>query len=145
MKFSYLSVLFLAWALGTQSNIPTCRAADPTADAAPAPATGSKTAKRETFPFRGRIAQVDTSQRTLTLEGKEKQRLIQVPETAKITRDGRAAALTDAVAGDEVGGLLKLDEAGRQTVVSMRLGAKPPAEPKTSRRNNKSEESAAAP
>ncbi|MSU64046.1 MAG: hypothetical protein EXS31_16910 [Pedosphaera sp.] len=98
-------------------------------DAAPVAAS----LKSNHIPFHGKLGAVDAKAMTITIDGKEKKRVIHVAMHAKITKAGGAAKLEDAVVGEEVRGqLLKTD--GKEEAISLRLGAKPEAKEKKATR-----------
>jgi hypothetical protein len=76
-------------------------------------------------PFQGKISAVDTIGKTLTLAGKEKNRLITITSETKITKNGQPATLGDATVGEVVGGRAKVTAAGQFEALSLRIGPKP--------------------
>lgn len=95
--------------------------------------TGSsqKAARQARAPFHGKLAGVDKKQMTLTLEGKERQRIIRVTADTRIMKAGKPGTLDDAIVGEEVAGQLTRNAAGEEEAVSLRFGPKPEeAEPK---------------
>lgn len=94
---------------------------NPKTDAPAAPAKS----KRDSLPFHGKLAAVDKSAMTITLEGKESQRVFQVTPSTKIIKTGKPASLDDAVVGEDVGGAYRKNEQGKMEALSLRLGAKP--------------------
>ena len=125
---TFMYRIVLAGLLGLIAN-PQCFAAD-TAGKDAESSAGEKETKRQSFPFRGKIAAIDKSARTITLEGKERPRVIHLTAETRITKDGKPVTLEEAGIGDEAGGLLKSEENGKQAAVSVRLGAKPEPQPK---------------
>ena len=83
-------------------------------------------AKHKTIPFHGKISGVDTSAMTLKVGN----RTFQVTSETKVFKDGKPAALSDAVAGEQVRGIYQKTESGTLEVVSMHLGAKNVEKPK---------------
>ena len=82
-------------------------------------------AKPQTIiPFRGKISAVDKTSKTLTLEGKEKSRIIQITSNTKLVKAGKPAVFDDATVGEEVGGRGH-QKAGKIEAVSLRIGPKP--------------------
>jgi maltose-binding protein MalE len=88
-----------------------------------------KDKKTVRVPFRGKLAAVDKAAKTLSLEGKEKKRVIHITSETKIMKSGVAATLDDAVIGEEIGGLVVRKGDGREEAVSIRLGEKPNTKP----------------
>ena len=76
-------------------------------------------------PFQGKISAVDTIGKTLTLAGKEKNRLITITSETKITKNGQPATLGDAAVGEVVGGRAKVTAEGQFEALSLRIGPKP--------------------
>ena len=79
--------------------------------------------KPKQMPFRGKVSAVDKSAKTVTLEGKDKGRTYQITSATKITKDGKPAVLDAVTVGESVGGLAKLNAAGKWEVVTLRVGA----------------------
>lgn len=88
---------------------------------APAPARG---ARRETYPFRGTIALLDATARTLTLEGRQTRRVIHVVDATRLERDGRRIPFEELKAGEAVTGTLRKTSAGAEEAVLLRIGVK---------------------
>lgn len=99
------------------------------ADKAPAADAAAKE-KRPNHPFRGKLSAVDKAAKTISLEGKEKPRVIQITSETRIAKAGKLATLDDAVIGEEVAGQAIKTSSGHEQAVSLRLGAKPEPEPK---------------
>lgn len=77
--------------------------------------------KEGAIPFKGKIAAVDKTTKTITVG----ERTFQITSTTTIKKDGKPAMLSDAVVGDEIGGsYLKADD-GKLNAKSIRLGPKP--------------------
>jgi hypothetical protein len=82
--------------------------------------------KRDTAPFRGKVASVDKEAKTFTVG----QRVFLINDDTKIVKNGKPAKLEDAVVGDDVGGVYKLEKTadGKLVVTSVRFGPKPATE-----------------
>jgi hypothetical protein len=78
-------------------------------------------------PFRGKIHSVDKAAKTVTLDGKEKKRVIHITPQTRIAKAGKPAKLEDAMVGEEVGGQALRNGDGKEEAVSLRLGPKPEA------------------
>jgi hypothetical protein len=89
------------------------------------PKPEQKEMRESRFPFRGKLSEINQKEMTIALVGKEKKRMIHLNKETRITRDGKPAKLSDAVVGEEVGGLLMRTAQGKEHAVSLRLGAKP--------------------
>lgn len=101
----------MGWAAAPkESDAPTAIAATP--------------AKARAFPFRGKIAAVDQEAKTITLRGKEKNRVFQITDKTKIMKGGKPSSLAEARVGDEVGGQAQVAAEGKNEALSLRLGAK---------------------
>jgi hypothetical protein len=98
------------------------------ADEKPAAAEASKATKPKQAPYYGKLFSVDKAAQTITLDGKTKKRTFQVTAKTKIMKDGKAATLNEAKAGDEVGGSAREVSEGKWEATSLRLGPKPAAE-----------------
>ena len=94
------------------------------------PAAPTEGKKEHLIPFSGKINEIDKAAKTIAI-GKEKQRTIHITDMTKIKKDGKAATLTDAKVGDDVGGSYRKSAAGKMEAVSLRIGAKPEGEVKT--------------
>ena len=77
------------------------------------------------MPFHGKIGSVDKPAQTITLEGKEKGRTIQITAATRIMKAGKPATFGDASVGEAVGGLVKKTADGKLEAVSLRVGPKP--------------------
>jgi hypothetical protein len=84
-----------------------------------------KTKRADRIPFHGKIAAVDRTALTLTLEGKEKKRVIHLTPDTRMLKAGKPATLADAVVGEEVGGQTAKTLDGREEAISLRFGPKP--------------------
>ena len=81
-------------------------------------------AKRQVFPFHGKLSAVDKTAKTMTLEGKEKARTLHITSQTRLTKDDKPATLDDAAVGEIIAGQARLNEAGQTEAVSVRIGAK---------------------
>jgi|GEM_PF-3424638 len=80
--------------------------------------------KRETYPFRGRVASFDIGAQALKLEGKTTQRVVHLTPQTRLTKQGQPAMLDDLKAGEEVGGTLRKGSEGREEALLIRIGPK---------------------
>lgn len=124
-----LAALLLAAFTQTTPLVPSATASDrgPSATLAQteAPEPGAKSAKRQTYPFRGKVASVDTMARTVTLEGRTSRRVIAVTDDTRLTREGAVARLEEIKPGEAVGGTLRKSAEGREIATLIRVGLKP--------------------
>lgn len=95
------------------------------------PEAPAKAVSTRPYPFSGKIASLDKKSMTVTLEGKEKLRVLAITSQSKFTKLNKPAVFDDMAAGDEVGGQVVKNAAGKEEVVSLRIGAKVPVAAKT--------------
>lgn len=67
---------------------------------------------------------------TLTLAGKEKDRVIHITSQTRFTKGGKPAVLADGVPGEEVAGSARKEADGRTVAVTVRFGPPPGKTPK---------------
>lgn len=95
----------------------------------PAPRQTAPAAKAgtqiKTKPFRGKIASVDQSLRTVILQGPKAQTFRVTAET-RITKDERPATLADLVAGEAITGSARLASDGKWDARSIYAGKRTP-------------------
>ncbi len=91
----------------------------PERPASPVPRT-----KRDTYPFRGRVASFDAETLTLRLEGKVTPRVVHLSPRTRLVKQGQPAIAGDLKAGEEVGGTLRKGEEGREEALLIRIGPK---------------------
>lgn len=85
------------------------------------PPAAAEVKKPSAGPFHGKVVAVDTRARTIQI-GK---RTFLVTAESKITKNNKPARLEDAVVGEETGGYVKPNEAGKLVATTLRLGPKP--------------------
>jgi hypothetical protein len=120
MRLRILGSLLILW-LGLESSI---RAADPAPPPAPRQASDQK-AKATRYPIRGKLVAIDKAARTFSLGSSKAPRIYKVSGETKITKNGKAALLSDAVVGEDVGGYVEKQADGTLKVLSVRFGPKP--------------------
>lgn len=80
----------------------------PAAETTPPTDAPKKPAKKKpasnTLPFRGKVESVDAKAMTITLAGKEKQRVFNVTSKTRLEKDGKPATFGDIKAGDDARG-----------------------------------------
>lgn len=86
---------------------------------------GKEKAKRETYPYQGKVKSTDKTAMTITLEGKEKERVISVTSETKFTKEGKPATFGDIATGENVRGQVKKTPEGKENAVSVFLGPVP--------------------
>ena len=132
----------------TETQQPTPPPGRPPTEPAPGPVTApakTGTGKRETYPFRGVVASVDATARTVTLEGKGSRRVIAVLPDTRLVRAGIPATLEDVKAGEKVGGTLRKSGEGREVALLLRVGDKPEETPPTGKKRAKATPEAKGP
>ena len=90
-------------------------------------ATGRKTEatpKRTTYPFYGTLDSVDAKEKTITLRGKKKNRVILCTSESRVFRNGAVASLADLVPGERVSGSVRKNAEGKEEPLTIRFGAK---------------------
>jgi len=85
--------------------------------------------KAKHTPFRGKVTAVDKTAMTVTLAGKEKERVFSITSQTRINKDGKPAVLDDVKAGEAVSGSYVEAEGGKMEVLTLNIGKKD-AEPK---------------
>ncbi len=86
---------------------------------------GKEKPKRETYPYNGKVKSADKTAMTVTLEGKEKERVISVTSETKITKEGKPGTFGDIAAGEMVRGQVKKTPEGKESAVSVTVGPLP--------------------
>jgi hypothetical protein len=95
------------------------------ADGESAKPTSTEVAKKaKRMPFYGSVKAIDIKAKTLTLVGKEKDRVFYVTESTRIHDSGTVKKLSDVKVGRKVGGLAKATAAGKWEVATLNLGVK---------------------
>lgn len=84
------------------------------------PADDAKKARG--MPFNGKISAVDKATKTITLEGKEKNRTFQLTAATKINRDKKPITLEEVAVGEHVGGYARENAEGKLEVVTLNTG-----------------------
>lgn len=126
-------VITIAFALAltaaqAQGDLPAAGAEESVSSSKTTKAAGRKSAG---VPFSGKLGSVNPTDMTLTIAGKEKNRVIHLTAETRYSKAGQPASITDGVVGEPVGGYAKKTEDGRYVAVSVRYGAKVPEATKT--------------
>jgi hypothetical protein len=79
--------------------------------------------KKAGHPFRGKLAAVDQTAKTIKIG----ESTYQITSKTRIVKAGKPATLEEAAVGDEVGGYAQPTEDGKMTALSLRIGPKPAA------------------
>ncbi|MEW6305459.1 MAG: hypothetical protein AB1705_18435 [Verrucomicrobiota bacterium] len=86
---------------------------------------GADKKKSDVYPFNGKIKSSDSAAMTITVAGKEKDRVIHVTSSTRIMKEGKPATFGDAKAGEDIGGQVKKSADGKEEAVSLRFGPRP--------------------
>ena len=105
------------------------RAADETSSK---PVATDAAKKPKQMPFYGSVKAVDLKAKTLTLVGKEKDRVFLVTDSTRIHDSGANKKLEDVQVGRKVGGLAKANASGKWEVATLNLGVKQQRSARTS-------------
>jgi hypothetical protein len=79
--------------------------------------------KKAAHPFRGKLAAVDKTAKTITVG----ESIYQITSETKITKSGIPATLEDGVVGEPVTGYAKPADGDKMTATTVRFGTKPEA------------------
>jgi hypothetical protein len=91
------------------------------------PAATAPESKAKSIPFHGKLAAVDKTAKTITLDEKTK-REFQVTSETRIMKNDKPATLDDATVGEAVRGSYRKGDDGKLSLRSLTIGAK--GEPK---------------
>ena len=83
------------------------------------PTTAAKTVKH--YPYHANVAAVDVAAKTITLEGKKKQRVLYITPITRILKDKKPVALETVKVGDYVTGSLR-DTDGHLEPTTVNIG-----------------------
>lgn len=83
------------------------------------PSTGNKSPKR--YPYHANVGAVDAGAKTITLDGKKKQRVLFVTPTTRILKDKKPVALETIKVGDYITGSL-VDTDGHLEPTTVNVG-----------------------
>lgn len=94
----------------------------PASAAKSTPSQSDSAAKKKAgHPFRGKLAAVDTTAKTIKIG----ESIYQITSQTRIMKAGKPATLADAVVGDETAGYAKPNEEGKMVATMVRFGPKP--------------------
>jgi hypothetical protein len=93
-------------------------------DVASPPMAGKAAAKGRTMPYRGKITALDKTAKTISLAGKEKDRVFQVIAETRILKDGKPVLWEEVQVGEQVRGQARLVDQGNPELLSLYLGPK---------------------
>lgn len=80
--------------------------------------------KQRTYPFHGTLDSVDAKQKTLTLRGKKKNRIIIYTSDTRIFKSGASAKISDGTPGERVTGSVRKNAEGKEEAITIRFGTK---------------------
>jgi len=78
--------------------------------------------KNRAVPFRGKIASVDATAKTITLAGKDSTRVIKITDQTRMTKQNAEATMSDLVADAEVRGSYWKKEDGSLEARNVKIG-----------------------
>lgn len=88
----------------------------------PAPKRSSRV-ESKTYPFHGTLASVDPRGASISLQGKEKLRVILLTPNTRVTRNQTNAPISQAKAGERVTGSVRKNAAGAEEASTVRIAA----------------------
>lgn len=80
------------------------------------------------IPFHGKASAIDKSEKTFTIAGALKSRVVKVTDKTVVTKDGNPAVLTDLAENEAVSGSYWKHEDGTLEAKSLKIGGKSEAE-----------------
>ena len=116
----------LLFAVAVGFSVPV-QAQDKAEKKAPAAPEAGKKEKPRGLPFNGKLGAVDKVAKTITIKGKEKDRVFHITSKTRIMKAGKPATLEDGVVGEEVAGFAHEVE-GKMEAASVRFGPRPEGE-----------------
>jgi len=122
MKAKILPLILVA-ALATSAF-----AADPKAAATTPAASATATKFPKRYPYHANVAAVDVNAKTITLDGKKKQRVLHVTPATRIQKEKKPVALETIKVGEYITGSL-VDTDGRLEPTSINVGGSTPKPP----------------
>jgi hypothetical protein len=128
---SFSKITIVGILAATVLGVPVIVSAQSTNKPVPAASEG----KSKAVPFHGKVASVDKSAKTITLDDKNK-RTFQVTSETKIKKDNKPATLDDVTAGENISGSYKKGEDNKLILNSLYVGEKATA---SSKKKDKSE------
>jgi hypothetical protein len=81
--------------------------------------------KRSSYPFYGTLDSVDLKEKTITLRGKKKNRVLVCTSESRFFKNGASATLADAVPGERISGSVHKNSEGKEVALTIRFGTKP--------------------
>ena len=90
-------------------------------------------------PYRGKVAAVDTTAKTFTIKSKASERVFNITDSTKVTKDEGAADIAAITAGEEVRGQA-VKNGDKWDAVSVMIGAKAAGDKNAAKAKAKSED-----
>jgi hypothetical protein len=118
MKKQLAKLILLGWCAAAILAAPALSRAQDATNAPVASAPVKHKHKRNTLPYRGYLAALDTNAMTITVGNLS----LQVTSATRITKDGNPAVLADGVVGQPVSGSYKKGTDGMTNAVSIHFG-----------------------
>lgn len=87
--------------------------------------SGEAKEKRPSYPFYGTLDSVNPAEKTITLKGKKKNRVILVTKDTRILKGNKSAKVQDGISGERVSGSVRKNSEGREEAITIRFGPKP--------------------
>ena len=80
------------------------------------------------YPFYGTLDSVDVKNKTVTLKGKEKNRVILFTSATRVQKDGANAKIEELVPGERVSGSVRKNAEGKEEALTIRSAPKKSAQ-----------------
>ncbi len=129
-----VTLLAAAFATATAQTPP----AKPTAPAATKPAAGTPPAadaaapaKKNRYPFHGIVKATDAKAMTITLEGKDHDRVLHLSGESHLSKDAKDITLSGVATSDYLHGSVQKNDRGEEVITKAQAGPKPAPKPKT--------------
>ena len=81
-----------------------------------------------TYPFYGTLDSVDVKEKTVTLKGKQKNRVILFTSDTRVQKDGASAKIQELVPGERVSGSVRKNAEGKEEALTIRSAPKKSAQ-----------------
>ena len=88
----------------------------------------AKSSAARTYPFHGTLDSVDTKEKTVTVKGKQKNRVILYTARTRVQKDGANAKIQELVPGERVSGSVRKNAEGKEEALTIRTAPKKTAQ-----------------
>jgi hypothetical protein len=88
----------------------------------------AKSSAAPTYPFHGTLDSVNTKEKTVTLKGKQKNRVILFTSATRVQKDGANAKIQELVPGERVSGSVRKNAEGKEEALTIRTAPKKTAQ-----------------